>query len=246
MDLITKAANVIKNSKRVCAFTGAGISVESGIPPFRGANGLWAKYDPSFIDISFFEEHYERSWEKIKEVFYDFFGKAQPNHAHLGIAELEKMGYIKTVVTQNIDNLHQLAGSKNVIEYHGTASTLLCLSCGSKFKAEEFSFKNMPPKCPHCKNKSIKPDFVFYGEGIPEPANSLAFKEAELSDVFIVVGTTGEVMPACYIPMMAKQRGATIIEINPSSSAFTNSITDIYIKLPAGEAFDALMKEFKN
>lgn len=244
MNEIQEAAKAIKNSKRVCAFTGAGISVESGIPPFRGTNGLWAKYDPSFIDIDFFEEHYDKSWEKIKEVFYDFFGKAKPNAAHLGITELQKLGYVKTIVTQNIDNLHQLAGSTNVVEYHGTASTLVCLSCGNKYKAEEFSFKKMPPVCPFCKNESIKPDFVFYGEGIPEPANSLAFKEAELSDVFIVVGTTGEVMPACYIPRMAKQRGATIIEINPSPSAFTYGITDIHIQKPAGEAFKALMKEF--
>ena len=243
--LLKEAAQLIKNSKHLTAFTGAGISVESGIPPFRGPDGLWNTIDPTFIEISYFQSHYEDSWKDIKKIFYDFFGQAKPNPAHLALAELEKMGLLKAIITQNIDNLHQDAGSKVVYEFHGTASTLLCLRCGERYTASTFSFEEMPPKCPKCGGK-IKPDFVFYGEGIPEKAYRMSMKEATESDVVIVVGTTGEVMPACIIPQIARQNGAKVIEINISHSALTYGTTTHFLQGKAGEVMSELLKEVKS
>jgi NAD-dependent deacetylase len=241
--MYNKAAELIRSAKRVCAFTGAGISVESGIPPFRGQGGLWNQYDPKFIEIGYFHEHNQESWALIKEIFYDFFGKARPNAAHKAIAELERRNIVKTVITQNIDNLHQEAGSKNVLEFHGTASRMICLDCRQTFAATSIDLNQLPPECPNCSVGRLKPDFIFFGEGIPEPACSLSFKEAELSDVFIVVGTTGEVMPACMIPAAASQNGASIIEINTSPSRFTESVTDVFLQ---GTATSVMTKLLEN
>ncbi len=239
--MYNKAAELIKSAKRVCAFTGAGISVESGIPPFRGQGGLWNQYDPKFIEIDYFHEHNKESWALIKEIFYDFFGRAKPNAAHQAIAELETRGLVKTVITQNIDNLHQEAGSKNVLEFHGTASRMVCLDCHKTFAATDIDLNQLPPECPNCAVGRLKPDFIFFGEGIPEPARSLSFKEAELADVFIVVGTTGEVMPACMIPAAASQNGASVIEVNTSPSRFTGSVTDIFLQGPATSVMTKLL-----
>ncbi len=243
--MFQEAAQAIQSANRVCVFTGAGISVESGIPPFRGKNGLWNKYDPTFIEINYFLSNPEESWKLIKKIFYDFFGAASPNSAHYAIAELEESGLVSSIITQNIDNLHQQAGSRRIYEFHGTASNMVCLDCQSKFPASQIDLTKLPPECPECTKGTIKPDFIFFGEGIPEPASSLSFKEAELSDLFIVIGTTGEVMPACMIPSMAKQNGATIIEINPTPSNFTHKITDIFLQGPATQMMEGILSELK-
>lgn len=237
-----KAAEIIKSAKRVCAFTGAGISVESGIPPFRGQGGLWNKYDPKFIEIDYFHENNKESWTLIKEIFYDFFGQARPNAAHKALATLEAQGLVQTIITQNIDNLHQEAGSKSVLEFHGTASRLLCLDCHQAFTADAINLSKLPPECPNCHIGRLKPDFIFFGEGIPEPAGSLSFQEAEISDVFIVIGTTGEVMPACMIPAAASQNGAKIIEVNTSPSRFTEGVTDIFLQGAATTVMSKLLE----
>ncbi len=236
---IATAATWIRDSKHTTVFTGAGISVESGIPPFRGENGLWNKYDPQTLDIDYFHAHPQASWIIIKEVFYDFFGQAHPNDAHLRIAALEKHGYVKTIITQNIDNLHQEAGSKMVHEFHGTAQFLRCSMCQTAFEAKTISLTALPPRCPQCQG-ILKPDFVFFGEGIPKRVNVLSFYEAQVADVFLVIGTTGEVMPACEIPFQAKQRGVRVIEINPHPSRFTNNATDIFLQGKATEMMNRL------
>lgn len=240
-----QAARLIKNAKRAVAFTGAGISVESGIPPFRGENGLWSKYDPTFLDISYFRSHPEESWKLIKEIFYDFFGKAQPNAAHRVLAKMENEGLIKAVITQNIDHLHQIAGSKNVYEFHGTSRNLICEQCHYRIPVSEVRLDELPPLCPKCRGV-LRPDFVFFGEPIPEPANTLSFREAELADVFLVIGTTGEIMPASLIPGVAKQKGAKIIEINPEISQYSLEITDIHIREKATIAMEKLLEALKN
>jgi NAD-dependent deacetylase len=233
-ELIKQSACYIKNSKFGVAFTGAGISVESGIPPFRGPQGLWSKYDPIVLDIDYFHSNTLAAWKVIRELFYDFFGKAIPNPGHKVLASWEQSGFLKSLITQNIDNLHQEAGSKNVYEFHGTASTLACIKCGKKHPSKNVDLTELPPKCINCKCV-LKPDFIFFGEGIPQEANDKSFADAKKSDVFIVIGTTGEVMPASMLPYTAKQFGAKIIEINPEPSNFTNQITDIYLRGKAGE-----------
>ena len=242
------AVDFLLNSKHTTAFTGAGISVESGIPPFRGENGLWNKYNPEFLEIGFFYKNPLDSWKVIKEIFYDFFGKARPNKAHEILGVFEKEGLVSAVITQNIDNLHREAGSATVYEFHGNSHTLVCTKCGLKYGIEGINLDILPPVCKKC-NGLLKPDFIFFGEGIPPLAYSKSMDEAELADVFLVIGTTGEVMPACMIPDIAKQRGAKIIEINPEPSAFTYNITDIFLKGKAGEVMEKLydlLKEVQN
>ncbi len=227
--MYAEAARAIESAKRITAFTGAGISVESGIPPFRGEGGLWQKYDPVFIEIGYFHQHQKRSWELIKEVFYDFFGEAEPNAAHEALAELEQRGLLQAIITQNIDNLHQAAGSKEVHEFHGTSQYLECVSCSRRYHVSEVDLIDLPPLCTAC-GSLLKPAFVFFGEDIPEPARSKSFAEAQLSDLFILIGTTGEIMPAGAIPHLAKQHGARIIEVNPQTSSYTTAITDIFLQ----------------
>lgn len=234
-----KAAKIIKSAKHVTAFTGAGISVESGIPPFRGENGLWSKYDPIFLDIGYFHKRPKESWELIKEIFYDFFGKAEPNAAHFALAEMEQMGLLQAVITQNIDNLHQKAGSKEIYEFHGNSRNFVCTKCGLKFSVSEIGLNKLPPKCKECRG-ILKPDFIFFGEPIPEPARSQSFAETEKADVFILIGTTGEIMPASMIPYEAKKNNVKIIEINTKPSNYTNSITDLFLEGKATEIMKKL------
>jgi len=239
---IERAAGIIKKAKHCTAFTGAGISVESGIPPFRGPEGIWSKYDPTVLEIDYFRQNPEVSWEAIRNIFYNHFHKAAPNSAHLALARMEQEGLIKAIITQNIDNLHQEAGSEVVWEYHGNYIRLVCQECGEFTEASPEILGEIPPRCK--KDQSVlKPDFIFFGEAIPEKANTAAYHEASVADVFLLVGTTGEVMPANLIPRMAKQNGATIIEINPEPSAYTYEVSDIFLKGRAGEILPELAEE---
>lgn len=239
--LIEETTDLIKKSNYTIVFTGAGISVESGIPPFRGEHGLWNKYNPEVLDLSYYLENQEKCWFYIREIFYDFFANAKPNSAHLVLAKMEKNGLLKSVITQNIDNLHREAGSKTVHEFHGNSKRLKCLKCGEIYSANKIDFKNLPPKCKN-DDEILKPDFIFFGEGIPHAAYSNSFADAEKAEICIIVGSTGEVMPASYIPHTAKQNGATIIEINPEESMFTNNVTDIHLKGKAGEILTQIEK----
>ena len=229
MKQVQLAAQLIGSADHVVAFTGAGISVESGIPPFRGENGLWNRYDPVFLDITYFEAHPLESWRLIREIFYDFFGGASPNDAHRGLAALEKAGHLAAIVTQNIDNLHQEAGSETVYELHGTSRDLVCGSCRRKHLATRFDLSHLPPRCPQC-GGVLRPDFVFFGEQMPEAAMSESLREAERADLFLVIGTTGEIMPASQIPFVAKANGAKVVEINVGPSTYTSQITDVFIQ----------------
>lgn len=241
MQNLEKAASILRNSARTMIFTGAGISVESGIPPFRGNGGLWEKVDPSFIEIQSFLKHPKQSWAKIRELFYDHWGQAEPNPAHYALAELQRAGKAGLLVTQNIDCLHQRAGSENVIEFHGTLEYLICLACGMRLKAEKDLTDH--PVCPACSGL-LKPDVVFFGEGLPEDAADSAFEEVKHVETVIVVGTSGEVMPACLIPRYAKRHGAKIIEVNPDPSAFVREgISDLFLQGKAGEILPELVKK---
>ena len=241
---IKRAAELIIRCKHLTAFTGAGISVESGIPPFRGENGLWSKFNPEVLDISFFYKYPEKSWKAIKEIFFTSIGRVKPNAAHYALAELEKMGILKAIITQNIDNLHQEAGSKVVYEFHGNAKYLVCLECGTRYSFKEEYFENLPPACEKC-NGILKPDFIFFGEQIPQDAYIASIQQADLADVFLLIGTTGIVFPAAMIPNVAKSNGVKIIEINIEPSEYTYKITDIFIKAKATEGMSALLKNIK-
>ncbi len=240
-EAIKKAAGFLKESRYTTAFTGAGISVESGIPPFRGPEGLWSRYDPVTLDIGHFKRHPEKSWAVIKEIFYDFFGKAKPNAAHYALARLEEKGWLKNIITQNIDNLHQAAGSRQVIEFHGTSHSLVCLQCGKQFGIHEIDMEKIPVTCDAC-GGLVKPDFIFFGEGIPPVAYQKSLEAARQADVFLVIGTTGEIVPASQIPFIAKENGARIIEINTQPSHYTHTVTDVFLQGKATEAMQGLLR----
>lgn len=238
---LLQAVALIKSSSHTTVFTGAGVSVESGIPPFRGKDGLWSSIDPVFLDTAYFSRYPKESWKLIKHIFYDFFGEAKPNQAHYALAQLEEKQLLHTVITQNIDNLHQAAGSKDVIEFHGTSRKLMCTRCERIFDVTETLLENLPPLCQNCSNV-LKPCFVFFGESIPEEANTRSLNEARTADTFIVIGTTGEIQPASMIPVIAKENGVKIIEINIEASRYTNSITDIFLKGKATEIMGYLLE----
>ena len=232
------AAHWIAGAKRGVAFTGAGISVESGIPTFRGADGLWSRYDPQVLDLGFFYAHPEESWRMIREIFYDYMDRElRPNAAHLFLAALEKAGRLGGVVTQNIDGLHQKAGSRHVVEFHGTARRLVCTQCRRKVDFRPGMLDTLPPLCASC-GALMKPDFIFFGEGIGPENYQKSVELCRDADLLIIVGTTGEVMPASMIPFEAKE--ARVIEINPEPSRYTEEKTDLFLQAKAGEAAEAL------
>ena len=237
---LSQAAALLGAARHAVAFTGAGISVESGIPPFRGPGGLWNRVDPSFIEIGRFLAEPAACWQRIREIFFDSFGQARPNAAHFALAALEAAGRIQSVITQNIDNLHQEAGSREVIEFHGNSRWLLCLECGSREPVRPERLVQLPPRC-RC-GGLLKPDFIFFGEGIPEKALQRSYQEASQADLFLVIGSSGEVQPACQIPVLARNRGARLIEINPHPSHFT-PIADVFLQGPATQIVGELVKE---
>jgi len=233
------AARWIAEAGRIVAFTGAGISVESGIPTFRGEGGLWSRYDPKVLELGYFYEEPETAWRVIKELFYETLAKAPaPNAAHRLLAELEKAGKLKGVITQNIDGLHQKAGSRNVIEFHGTAERLVCLACRKKVAFLSEMLEVLPPRC-GC-GGVLKPDFIFFGEGIGPENYQKSVTWLNEADLLLIVGTTGEVMPASMLPFEAKK--ARVIEINPKPSRYTEEKTDLFLQVKAAEAALALAK----
>jgi len=241
---IKEAAQLIINAKRVTAFTGAGISVESGIPPFRGDDGLWSQYDPIILDLNFYLENHQESWPVIKKLFFDFFGSSNTNIAHQILAKWEKQSLIDDIITQNIDTLHQKAGSKSVYEFHGTSKSFVCTKCSAEYLIAEIKLEETAPHCLKQDCKSLlKPNFIFFGEGIPPIAYEQSLLAAQNSDLFIIVGTTGEIMPASQIPILAKQNNSQIIEINTNISEFTHSVSDIFLQGKATEVFKMLDSE---
>ncbi len=241
-ELIEHSAEIIANSGFTLALTGAGISVESGIPDFRSAGGLWSKYDPAeYATITTFRTRPEKVWEMIREMD-EMLAHAKPNQAHIGMGELEKMGCLHYIITQNIDNLHQEGGAKNVIEYHGSSRTLSCLWCGRKYERNE-KRGMYPPRC-EC-GKILKPDIVFFGEPIPHDALTHSFQIATKTEVLMVVGTSAVVSPANTIPTIAKENGAKLIEINKERTQLTDSITDIFLQGSAGAIISSLVNAVK-
>ena len=243
LNSVREAAEALKSRGKLIAFTGAGISVESGIPPFRGEGGIWTKYDPEDLELDHFLREPERCWRTIRAVFYDFTSKAQPNDAHRILAKWEAEGRLKFLVTQNIDGLHAAAGSKAIAEFHGSCRDLVCLKCGKRVRANPDILRTLPPRC-SC-GGVYKPDFVFFGEGIPREAYDSAFSAAQTADACLVIGSTGSVYPAAQVPLIVKQHGGLIVEIDPSPTEFTGNITDIYIPSGAAEAMVALDAELR-
>jgi NAD-dependent deacetylase len=197
------------------ALTGAGISTASGIPDFRSPGGLWNRVDPSIFDISYFNSRPDITWMKYLEMIEEIRDK-QPNPAHTALAKLEEKGYLKAVITQNIDGLHQKAGSKNVLEIHGNAYRAVCTSCGARYSIDdalEQVRRGSPPKCLKC-GGLLKPDVVFFGEPLPYKEYMEALRLARTCKVFLAIGSSLVVQPAASLPLHARSSSAFIAIIN--------------------------------
>ena len=224
-ETLRQAARMILDSRWSFALTGAGISVDSGIPDFRSMGGLWTRFDPmEYATIEAFYRNRAKVWEMIREMSA-LINEARPNPGHIGLADLEKMDLLKAIVTQNVDNLHQEAGSREVIEFHGNGNQLVCTTCSGRFtalEAEQRAIKtgDWPPDCPSCA-EILKPDVVFFGEAIPARALEKAQIHASEADLILVLGSSATVMPAAHLPMITKQRGGKIIELNKAETQLT-------------------------
>ena len=223
------------------AFTGAGASAEAGIPTFRGKGGLWDKYKPEELATPHaFSKDPKKVWEWYKWRM-SIISRAKPTRAHEVLAKWEERGISMGVVTQNVDGLHQVAGSKNVVELHGSVWRVRCSSCGIKYDLE---FGRIPeeelPTCRRC-HGLLRPDVVWFGEPIPHDQFNRAQKMFSEAEVILVIGTSGAVMPAAMLPINAAMEGKVLIEINPEETNLS-SFSTIKIREPAGKAFDKLDK----
>jgi NAD-dependent deacetylase len=246
--LIRQVADLIRKSKNVIVFTGAGVSTESGIPDFRSPGGIWQKYNPEDFYYQNFiarEESREKYWQMSQE-FYEPLKKAQPNEAHRAIFEMEKMGRLDCVITQNIDNLHQRAGTspERIIELHGTAVSVSCLSCRKKFPREEIQSWLLRgvrvPRCDVCEG-ILKPDTVSFGQPMPPRETAESFDRARNCDLFIVIGSSLVVQPAASLPLEAKESGAKLIMINREPT-YHDVYADVVLHGSAGEIMGKIVK----
>jgi NAD-dependent deacetylase len=238
-DPIREAARILAERGNAVVLTGAGISVESGIPSFRGSQGMWAKFDPmEYATLHAFMKSPRKVWEMLTEMV-SVCGGAVPNAAHRGLAALEEMGIARAVITQNVDGLHQAAGSRRVIEYHGNLEELICVSCWKRYPTRDRWTPGSVPLC-DC-GEILKPNVVLFGEPIPWLAQEEAEEEARTCGVLVVIGTSAQVSPACDIPRIAKESGAAIVEINPEPTRLTSTITDIYLQRGASEILGSMV-----
>ena len=255
--LVDKTVDLLLHADHAIVLTGAGISTESGVPDFRSPGGIWERYDPTMFFIERFLANPEEVWRSMMDMnkSSEFqLWDALPNKGHRALAYLENRGIIKAVITQNIDNLHQKAGSRTVIEFHGNMLHAKCMKCGKKYGYKQVLIEleeSFPPRC-SCSG-ILKPDAVFFGETIPQDALGKSFTEAEDCDLMLVIGTSAQVEPAASLPLIAKginphfkgtstrssipipKEKCHVIEINWEPTPLTGRVSDFLIQGTAGE-----------
>ena len=238
-----EAARLLAGARKALALTGAGVSVPSGIPDFRSPGGLWTRFDPMRVATAqALRSDPAAVWEFMAAAM-DLLGRARPNPAHAALAELERRGLLAGVVTQNIDGLHQAAGSRQVVEYHGSAARFSCTGCGRPQAREAVPgllARGVPPRCPEC-GAAVRPDVVFFGEGIP--AAAVAGSEALLdgADLVLIVGTSGEVAPANTIPLRVARAGGAVVEVNLGPTAY-GELADVRLDAPAERVLPRILE----
>ena len=241
--LIERAAKDLLDSKHAIALTGAGISTESGIPDFRGPSGVWTK-DPdaerrAYLAYDRLKADPRGWWEEVLSSpgpsLLGHLESMMPNPGHHALAELEELGILKCVITQNVDSLHEKAGTRRLIEYHGSFNKFRCLSCGSRFARDEFDLqkllreRQLPPRCPKCQGV-VKSDGVFFGEPIPQDVAHESHEEALKCDLMLICGTSAVVYPFAQLPRMARRgAGVTVIEVNAEPTPLTKDGTSDYL-----------------
>jgi len=248
---IEQIAQWITESKRTVAFSGAGLSTESGIPDFRSPGGVWDRYNPEdfyFQNFLASEASREKYWQMATEM-YEPMKKAQPNLAHLAIAEMEKLGKLDCVITQNIDGLHFKAGNseEKVIQLHGTAMYVSCLNCGKKYDRDEIQERlRKGLKVPYCDDchGPLKPATISFGQSMPERETQEAYHRSSLCDLFIVIGSSLVVQPAASMPLVAKRNGAKLVIINRDPTPY-DDMADSVIHGQAGPTMASIMEKVK-
>src|SRR4030066_1684528 len=248
---LERIAQWINASKRVIVFSGAGLSTESGIPDFRSPGGVWDRYNPEDLYFKNFlanEASREKYWQMATEM-WDPTKKAQPNPAHLAIAEFEKLGKLDCVITQNIDGLHFKAGNseEKVLQLHGTAIFVSCLSCKKRYHRDEIQQRikegQKAPRCDDC-GGLLKPATISFGQSMPEKETEEAYRRSSLCDLFIVVGSSLVVQPAASMPLVAKRNGAKLVIINRDSTPY-DDMADIVIHGQAGSTMANILESVK-
>ena len=235
---------IVSEASCITVLTGAGISAESGVPVFRGKEGLWNNYRPEELATprAFFENP-ETVWQ-----WYDWrrslMKKAEPNHGHFALSELERHKDKFTLITQNVDGLHQLAGSENIIELHGNLWEIRCTKCNNLERNYLVPMPQLPPKCSNC-SEIMRPNIVWFGEIIPMGKIDRCILAIEESDLFLIVGTSGLVEPAASLGFIAKENNKTVIEINLDTTPGTG-LYDLSLKAKSGELLPLLVESGKD
>lgn len=245
VDALDNAADLLSQSSTAVAFTGAGISEESGLPTYRGEGGLWRRFDP--YKVASIEE-----FRRDPTVYWTYslthrrIG-ANPNPAHLALVQLERAGRLRAVITQNTDGLHEKAGSSDVIELHGSSAAVICLDCQARFpraQIDALNAQHCPPTCPGCGGRYLKPTVVFFGEPLPIPALARAQELATQADLMLVVGSSLQVYPAAGIPRLARDAGASLVIVNAEPTPF-DSWARVVLQGKAGEILPQLLARVK-
>ncbi|MFO7773479.1 MAG: NAD-dependent deacylase [Dehalococcoidia bacterium] len=267
--LIKRAAKDLAESKYAIALSGAGMSTESGVPDFRGPKGIWTTNKEAeakaYQRYELFLNNPRAYWEEMLGIqgtygtFYEEIRKAEPNPGHYALAELEALGRLKCVITQNIDGLHRKAGSKKVLEYHGSVQALRCISCGSRFAREGISLDELPPRC-RC-GAALKYDVVHFKESIPLDVMTESEREASGCDLMLICGTSAVVYPFANLPRMARfhssgsvpglgvrghKASVKIIEVNAEPTPLTHEgVSDYFIQGKTGEILPRIVEEVR-
>lgn len=246
LEAVQQAARFLIRARYVMAMTGAGISVESGIPPFRGPGGLWTKYgEPPMNGYQRFLENPKAAWaERLNPtgpsaILRETVSAAEPNPGHEALVTLENMNILRFLITQNVDNLHRRAGSRNLAEIHGNSTLTRCIQCTSRYPLEEISLDVLPPSCPQC-NGMVKIDTVAFGEPIPPDVLALCQQTTNRCDCMLVIGTSATVFPAAAFPMQVCESGGILIEVNPYESDIT-PLCAVSLRSPSGELLPQLV-----
>lgn len=243
---VERAAQALVDARYAIAVVGAGISVESGIPPFRGKGGLWTRHgEPPMDGYARAMEDLRGHWESMlarrdsDDEFTHAIRRAKPNAGHHALARLESIGVLRHTISQNIDNLHFEAGSVAVTEIHGNRTKLRCIDCGARWPFAEFVIDAIPPACPRCRG-IVKGDTVMFGEPIPQAALAECHEQAGRADCVLIAGTSATVYPAAWFPELVLESGGALIEVNPEPTPFTRHAVAA-LRAPAGEALPLLV-----
>ncbi len=248
---LERAAALLADSTHTVVLAGAGMSKESGIPTFRGEGGLWTTHgEPPMNQYDGFRTDPKRWWQRRLEAaaggdqFGAAVGAAEPNAGHYALVELERLGAVRHVITQNVDDLHRRAGQQSLTEIHGNRLWLRCVVCQARWAADAFTVDpdRLPPRCARvgC-DGAVKGDTVMFGEPIPPDALESCHREAQQADAVLLVGTSAVVYPAAEFPLIAHRRGAQLIEVNPQATPLSDACVAV-LRAPSGHALPKLLE----